>query len=131
MKFIKFDIQNFYPEIGLKLLQDLINWAQQYVTISREDVDIIMHSRKSFLFFQGDVFVKSENPDFSVEQGSLDSAEISELVGLFILSKLTEIIPKEQNGLYRDDMIIAIKTTGRGSELMGQQLSKLFKDNLT
>ena len=51
------------------------------------------------------------------------------MVGLFILSKLTEMIPKEQNGLYRDDMIIAIKTTGRGSELMGQQLSKLFKDN--
>ena len=129
LKFIKLDIQNFYPEIGLKLLQDSIDWAQQYVTISREDVDIIMHCRKSFLFFQGEVFVKSQNPDFSVEQGSLDSAEISELVGLFILSKLTEMIPKEQNGLYRDDMIIAIKTTGRGSELMGQQLSKLFRDN--
>ena len=129
LKFIKLDIQNFYPEIGLKLLQDSIDWAKNYVTISREDVEIIMHCRKSFLFFKGEVFAKSENRDFSVEQGSLDSAEISELVGLFILSKLTEIIPKEQNGLYRDDMIIAVKTTGRGSELLGQQLSKLFKDN--
>ena len=98
LKFIKLDIQNFYPEIGLKLLQDSIDWAKNYVTISREDVEIIMHCRKSFLFFKGEVFAKSENRDFSVEQGSLDSAEISELVGLglFILSKLTEIIPKEQ-----------------------------------
>ena len=123
LRFIKLDIQNFYPEIGLKLLQDAIEWARNYVAISKEDIEIIMHCRKSFLFFKGDVYVKSENPEFSVEQGSLDSAEISELVGLFILSKLAEIIPKEQKGIYRDDMIIALKTTGRGSELMGQQLS--------
>ena len=73
------------------------------------------------MFFNGETYVKKENPEFSVEQGSLDSAEISELVGLFILSKLTEIIPKERKN--RDDMIIALKTTGRGSEMMGQQLS--------
>ena len=35
--------------------------------------------------------------------GSLDSAEVSELVGLYLLSDMEKIIPQEYLGLYRDD----------------------------
>ena len=113
-KFCKLDIQQFYPCIGQNLLKDSITWARNYVQISREEEDIIMHCRKSFLFFNGDIFVKNENAEFSVEQGSLDSAEVSELVGQYILSQMSEIIPKEQHGIYQDDSLMVLKTTGRG-----------------
>ena len=127
-KFCKLDIQQFYPKIGQKLLKDSISWARNYVQISAEEEEILMHCRKSFLFFNGEIFVKKENPEFSVEQGSLDSAEISELVGQFILSQMSEIIPKEQHGIYRDDSLMVLKTTGRGCTKMGERLEKLFKE---
>ena len=78
------------------------------------------------------MFVKKENPDFSVEQGSLDSAEVSELVGLYILHKVTSVLPREHVGIYRDDMLFVLKATrrahGRNCELMGQKLSRLFNE---
>ena len=83
---------------------------------------------KIILFFNGDIFVKKENAEFSVEQGSLDSAEISELVGQFILSQMSEIIPKEQHGIYRDDSLMVLKTTGRGCTKMGERLAKMFRE---
>ena len=41
--------------------------------------------------------------------GSFDGAEICELVGLFILTKLEEKFGKENVGLYRDDGLEVIK----------------------
>ena len=127
-KFCKLDIQQFYPSIGQDLLKNSISWARNYVHISPQEEEIIMHCRKSFLFFNGDIFVKKDNPDFSVEQGSLDSAEISELVGQFILSQMSEIIPKEQHGIYRDDSLMVLKTTGRGCAKFGEKLEKMFRE---
>lgn len=132
LRFVKMDIQQFYPEIGQKLLEDSINWARNHTPISTEEEEIILHCRRSFLFFDKQVYVKRSNPKFSVEQGGLDSAEVSELVGLFILFKLSSIIPKEQIGIFRDDMLFVIKATGRGygrqTELLCQRLHKHFKE---
>ena len=127
-KFCKLDIEQFYPSIGYKLLKDSIEWARNYVQISKDDEETIMHCRKSFLFFNGDMFVKKNNADFSVEQGSFDSAEVSELVGQFILFHMSKLIPKEQNGIYRDDAIMVLKTTGRGCTKMGERLNVLFRE---
>ena len=128
----KLDIQLFYPEIGKKLLENAINWARKQTPINEDEIELIFHCRRSFLFFGEDVFVKKENPHFSVEQGGLDSAEVSELVGLYILHKVTSILPKEHVGIFRDDMLFVMKTTrrahGRNCELMGQKLSKLFNE---
>ena len=38
--------------------------------------------------------------------GSFDGAEIYELVGLYIQSKLEKILPKSNFGLYRDDGLV-------------------------
>ena len=40
--------------------------------------------------------------------GSYDGAEICELVGLYLLEKLSKRIGKERIGLYRDDGLAAI-----------------------
>ena len=50
--------------------------------------------------------------DFDVSMGSLDSAEVCELVGLFLLSKLERFIPKDQIGLYRDDGLAVVELPG-------------------
>ena len=41
--------------------------------------------------------------------GSFDGAEICELVGLFILDKLSNIIPTKDLGLYRDDGLAVLR----------------------
>ena len=44
------NIEQFYPSIGLNLLKECISWARDYVQISKEEEQIIMHCRKSLLW---------------------------------------------------------------------------------
>ena len=62
--------------------------------------------------------------------GSYDGAEICELVGLYLLEELTNIIPKESVGLYRDDgLAILPNTSGPETERLKKKIRKLFKNN--
>ena len=54
--------------------------------------------------------------------GSYDGAEICELVGIYTLSKLKNIISKDDIGLYRDGGLILLR------ELNGQQTNKMRKN---
>jgi len=58
--------------------------------------------------------------------GSLDSAEVCELVGLFLLSKLEPLIPKDQIGLYRDDGLAVVELPGPEVERLKKKVVKLF-----
>ena len=50
LKFIKLDIESFFPSITEKVLKDAIKWARSYTQISNNDEEIILHCRKTFLF---------------------------------------------------------------------------------
>ena len=50
LKFIKFDVINFYPNITENLLTNSLNWARQFVEISKQDETIILQAKKSLLF---------------------------------------------------------------------------------
>ena len=54
---------------------------------------------------------------FDVTMGSFDGAEICELVGLFILSKLKDKFGNDL-GLYRDDGLAVLKTQKNAADLM-------------
>lgn len=54
---------------------------------------------------------------FDVSMGSFDGAEICELVGLFIFSKLTDEFGKKSVGLYRDEGLMLLRgTSGRSRD---------------
>ena len=57
--------------------------------------------------------------------GSFDGAEICELIGLHIQSKLEKILPKLNFGLYRDDGLAALLRN-----LNGQKTDKVRKNIL-
>ena len=60
---------------------------------------------------------------------SFDGAELCELVGLFILNKLSALHGIETSGLYRDDGLCCFhKISGPISERLKNDLTKLFKD---
>ena len=79
--FLVFDIVDYYPSISESLLIESLAYAKQFTSISEDDVQIIMHARKSLLFDCEEPWVKKgDSPMFDVAMGSYDGAEICELV---------------------------------------------------
>ena len=102
--FVNFDVENFYPSTSEKLLIDAINFEKSSINITEQDLPIIMQSKKTLLFQKSESWVKKTgNEDFDVPKGCYNGAEVCELVGSFILNKLTPIINKSNMGFYRDD----------------------------
>lgn len=128
--FIMFDIVDYYPSISEELLQQALDHAAQTVNISRQDIDIIMHSRKSLLFSDdGRTWVKKDmGGSFDVTMGSFDGAEICELVGALILSKLEPILSRECVGLYRDDGLAILRNaSGPRADKTRKEITAVFK----
>ena len=66
----------------------------------------------SFLFQNGEPWVKKNNSNFDVTMGSYDGAETAEIVGLYVLNKLEKLIDQKHLGLYRDDGLAVVDLTG-------------------
>lgn len=133
-QFLKFDIVEFYPSISVSLLNKALDFATKFVTITKQDRQIIFHATKSVLVHNGATWTKRDNNSqdelFDVTMGSYHGAEICELVGLFMLDGLVKIIPGGKVGLYRDDgMAIIPKQSGRTSEQLIQKMHA-FANNI-
>ena len=63
-KLLKFDIVQFYPSISPDLIDEAISWIRSIVNISDEDISIIMHARKAFLFNNGGPWIKKKQLRF-------------------------------------------------------------------
>ena len=126
MRFIKFDICNFYPSITESLLDNAISFAKQHTDVTDNEINIIKHARKSLLFDQSTAWVKknTENELFDVKMGSFDRVEICELVGLYLLHKLQPILGTQNTGLYRDDGLAAVRTQS------ARRLDRMRKDTI-
>lgn len=129
VKFLQFDIDSFYPSIDESLLDRAIQFARERMVIKQEDIDIIKHSRQSLLFCpRGEVWQRKESL-FDVTMGAPDGAEVCELVGIYILHKLSRILPPQSIGLYRDDGLVMIKdSNGPCIERIRKQLFATFKE---
>ena len=53
-----------------------------------------MNARKPFLFSNSEPWIKKNIFQFDVTMGAYDGAEVCELVGLFILNRLEDVIPQ-------------------------------------
>ena len=130
--FLKFDIEQYYPSITEELLIKSLNFAQKYICITGKEMDIILQSRRTFLFKDGTPWTKKKG-NFDVGMGSYDSAEISNLCGYFLTSKITtgnnKLFDKALVGLYRDDGLSIVRTkSGRVLEQLKQKLERAFAE---
>ena len=82
--------------------------------VNQETREILFHARNNFLFYQGEVYVKKENPEFDVPQGGFDSAEVAEMVGLYILHCLRHL--PVTAALYRDDGCVLSRLSDFGTD---------------
>ena len=130
--FIQFDIEAYYPSISDQLLDMALEFAGALHEITDEQKQMIKTCQKSIIFGPGNETWTKKSSNFDVTMGSLDGAEISELIGLFMLSKVQKITGLNQynNGLYRDDGLILLeKCPGPKRERIIKDLHKLFKSH--
>ena len=107
------------------MLTKALDFASEYVDISGEDREIILHARKTFLFSNGTPWNKKQDSDFDVGMDSFDGAECCELVGLNILSRLKHL--NVNLGLYRDDALGITCKTPRQADMLKKEICKIFK----
>ena len=86
----------------------------------------------SLLFNKEEMWKKNNGTLFDVIIGPFDGAEICELVGLFLLNEISDLLPMENIGLYWDDGFAIIRNaSGPEMEQTRKKLIKIFhKHNL-
>ena len=71
--FAVFDIEGFYQSISTKLFDEAISFAKLYYDFTSDELEIIMHSRKTLLFWQDSNWVKKEGDEgFDIPMGCYD-----------------------------------------------------------
>ena len=125
--FISFDIVDFYPSITETLLRKALEFAGQFTRISKQDIEIITHARKSMLFGLGKEWIKKGDNLFDVPMGCYDGAEICELVGMFVLATLNATVKIGNTGLYRDDGLGVFRNmSGPAADRTRKKIIKIF-----
>lgn len=112
------------------MFNNAIDFAKQHHAISFQELEIILQARKTLLFHEGETWVKkSGNEDFDVTMGCFNGAEVCELVGTYILSKIESIINKQDVGLYRDDGLGILRNlSGPRVDRKRKEIMKIFRD---
>ena len=99
-----------------------INYAKEYIDITKEQFDIILTCRKTVLENNGTTWIKSGPMNFD------DSSQIADLVGLYILNVLNRFINSEHIGLYRDDGLMYIpNSNGPNTSSIQKKIIRAFK----
>ena len=107
-------MENFYPSISSNLFKESVEFARQFIQISDDDLSSIKQARRTLLFEGKTLWIKkSGDEDFDVPMGCFNGAEICELGGTYIQSKLTKIMNKKDVRLYRDDGFGIFKNMSR------------------
>ena len=125
LKFIVYDIDSFYASITPKLLDETLEWASTLVAITPLQKKIIHQACESFLYHEGIPWVKRGEKNFDVGMGAFHGAQVCEVIGLFILSKL-EALPNFDTILYRDDGLAVTSSTPRQQEKLRQKIIQIF-----
>ena len=107
-----------------------MNLASEYIYISKCDIDVINHARKSLLFDGSSTWIKKQGGLFDVLMGAYDGAEVCELVGTYMLNVLSKKYNKNDFRLHRDDgSAVLKKKSGPQSEQVNRNILKIFKDH--
>ena len=127
LRFVKFDVEKFYPSITRSLLSKAMEYAKSLTFITSQEEKIIFHARKNVLIdSDGQIWEKKSNPDFDVSMGSMDGAEVSELVGIYMISKLMLKFNKANFGIYRDDGVMVVRGGGPEVDRARKEVIKIF-----
>ena len=105
------------------------------MVIAENDFRIIKNCRKSLLYHKDEAWKRKESESCfaHVTMGINNGAEIWERTEIYILTKLSNLAPREDSGLYRDDGPILLLRNTNGQfekelERIRKNVRKLFKE---
>lgn len=127
-KFIQFDIENYYNSIDQDLLDNALAYATTYTAMTFDEAAVVKLARKTLISFNGQLWARKDTQDgFDVTMGSSDSAQVTDLIGLFLLNTIADEIPIARGGLYRDDGLLVLNNVpNRMMEKTRKQLIAIF-----
>ena len=71
---------------------------------------------------------KDRREQFDITMGATDSAQVTDLVGIFLLNKLEQEFPKLSGGAYRDDLLCLVKDHSKGQvERLKKKIRAFYK----
>ena len=85
-----FDIKNFYSSITQDLLNKALNFASEYASVSKCDIDVTNEARKSLLFDGSNIWIKKQGRLSDMSMGAYDVTEMCEFVGPYLLNVLSK-----------------------------------------
>ena len=109
MKFVMFDIKDFYSSFMQDLLNKGLNFASEYICILRCDIDVINNARKLLPFDGFHTWIRKQGGLFDVSMGAYDGAEVCELVGIYMLNLLPKKYNKNNFGLCCDHELAVLR----------------------
>ena len=126
--FLQFDLVNFYPSINKKIFDQTIEFARKHLTITDRDLEIIYNCRRGILCHNGRNWIRKDTPEnFDVPMGGRDSAQVSDITGLYILDCIGRVVGQEYVGLYRDDGLMVIpNSNGPKTNEIHKKIQKVF-----
>ena len=126
-EFLQFDVISFYPSISKELFDKALSFAKSFNTVADEELEILQHARNSLLFNHDGTAWSKKKGLFDVTMGTFDGAETCDLVGLYLLSKLSQILPTSKIGLYRDDGLLLVdKPNNRQMDRIRKKIHEIF-----
>ena len=126
-KFLVLDVVEYYPSITEKLLKDALDWASTIVEITEQQKKIIISANKSLLYKDNVPYKKKESGYFDVTMGGYPGAENSDIVGLFLLSKVKHL--GVSLGAYRDDWLGYSRLSTRQTDIVKKKIQKIFENH--
>ena len=78
-----------------------------------------------------DLWKKKGHSEFNIQMGSWDGAESTDVVGLFLLDKLSKIKVNGYTinvGIYRDDCLLVTRLTPRLTQKLTEKLKEIFDE---
>ena len=94
---------------------------EAHALLSDDSKAIIHHTRKSLLLNDQHTWIKRDSGLFDVMMGAYNGAEVCDLVGNYLLYKLSKLYKREDIGLHRDDGLVLFK------DKSGPELEKIKK----
>ena len=108
-------------------------FATFHSDLERSEIDTIITARRTVIHYDNNLWNRNNRyNEFDITMGANDSAQISDLVGLYLLHKIGEGFPELGGGLYRDDALFTV--TGHSNvkiERVTKKIRKFFNHFLT
>ena len=77
--------------------------------LDRREIDTIITARRTVVEYDNKLWNRKDRPDeFDITIGASDSAQVTDLVGIYLLHKLGAVFQDMGRGLYRDDMLFTV-----------------------